>query len=165
MCELTLVKKAKLLSREIFNVTERSPKKFRFTLVNRMQNLALDIIENIYSANNIVVMAKLVSDIDKTLKGNANRSCKTQAEQLFLQTKKYQLKLVRALVIEKRLNDRLDFSYSALNKIRQLDYFISLAADEGCILKKQRERVAVLLYEVRSMLCAFIRADKKRYSV
>ena len=51
--ELTVVTKAKDLCRYVMTVTEKSPKRFRFTLVSRMQNLALDVIEHTYRANDI----------------------------------------------------------------------------------------------------------------
>lgn len=53
--ELEVMTKGKNLSNYIFTVTEKSPKKFRFTLVSRMQNLSLDVIENLYYANSIYV--------------------------------------------------------------------------------------------------------------
>ncbi|MCL2010973.1 MAG: four helix bundle protein [Synergistaceae bacterium] len=53
--ELTVVTKAKDLCRYVMTVTEKSPKRFRFTLVSRMQNLALDVIEQAYRANDIYV--------------------------------------------------------------------------------------------------------------
>jgi hypothetical protein len=49
--ELTVITKAKTLCGYILTVTEKSPKRFRFTLVSRMQNLSLDIIEQLYRAN------------------------------------------------------------------------------------------------------------------
>ena len=53
--ELTVITRAKELCQYILVVTDRSPKKFRFTLVSRMQNYALDIIENLYLANTILL--------------------------------------------------------------------------------------------------------------
>ena len=38
-------------------VTEKSPKKFRFTLVSRLQNYALEILEHLFMANEIYVNA------------------------------------------------------------------------------------------------------------
>ena len=38
-------------------VTEKSPKRFRFTLVSRLQNYALDIIECLFMANEVFVAA------------------------------------------------------------------------------------------------------------
>ncbi len=45
--------KAKDLAKYIITVTEKSPKKFRFTLVVRLQNYILDAIENLYFANSL----------------------------------------------------------------------------------------------------------------
>ena len=64
MNELSVVTKAKDLCNYLITVTEKSPKKFRFVFVNRMQNLALDIIENIYMANDM----KLSKDSKSTYK-------------------------------------------------------------------------------------------------
>jgi hypothetical protein len=55
--ELTVITKAKDLCRYVMTVTEKSPKRFRFTLVSRMQNLALDVIDNAYRANDIYTAA------------------------------------------------------------------------------------------------------------
>ena len=55
MCELSVVTKAKDLCNYVITITEKSPKKFRFVFVNRMQNLILDVIENIYMANDMKI--------------------------------------------------------------------------------------------------------------
>ena len=55
--ELSVIVKAKELCSYVMTVTEKSPKRFRFTLVSRMQNYALDVIENLYLANEIFVQA------------------------------------------------------------------------------------------------------------
>lgn len=49
--DLFVITKTKDLAKYIITVTEKSPKKFRFTLVARLQNYILDIIENLYLAN------------------------------------------------------------------------------------------------------------------
>ena len=51
--ELVVVTRAKELCSYIMTVTQKSPKHFRFTFVTRLQNLSLNIIENIYRANDI----------------------------------------------------------------------------------------------------------------
>ena len=43
--ELMVITKAKGLCGYVLTVTEKSPKRFRFTLVSQMQKLALDITE------------------------------------------------------------------------------------------------------------------------
>lgn len=49
--DLFVMTKAKDLAKYIITVTEKSPKRFRFTFVVRLQNYILDAIENIYLAN------------------------------------------------------------------------------------------------------------------
>ena len=44
--ELTVITEAKDICRYIFVITEKSPKRFRFTLVSRLQNLVLGILKN-----------------------------------------------------------------------------------------------------------------------
>ncbi len=55
MNELAVITKAKELCSYIMTVTDKSPKRFRFTLVSRLQNYALDVIEYLYIANEIFV--------------------------------------------------------------------------------------------------------------
>jgi len=45
--------KAKDLCGYIMTVTQKSPRQFRFTFVARLQNLALNVIERIYRANEV----------------------------------------------------------------------------------------------------------------
>lgn len=53
--ELTAITKAKDLCHVVLEVTDKSPKRYRFTLVSRMQNLSLEIIEKLYRANEVYV--------------------------------------------------------------------------------------------------------------
>ena len=41
------------LGNYIYTITDKSPKKFRFTLVSKLQNLSIDVIENLYRANSV----------------------------------------------------------------------------------------------------------------
>lgn len=54
--ELLVITKAKDLCSYILIITDKLPKKFRFTLVSRLQNYALSIIENLLLANEVKVM-------------------------------------------------------------------------------------------------------------
>lgn len=56
--ELQVTQKAKELGDYIFRISERVPKKFRFTLTGRLQNTALDVIEFIYMANEVFVRSE-----------------------------------------------------------------------------------------------------------
>lgn len=53
--DLAVITKAKDLCSYIMTVTDKSPKRFRFTLTSRLQNLSLDIIEKLYRANEVFV--------------------------------------------------------------------------------------------------------------
>ena len=65
--ELRVVTAAKNLCSYILTVTNKSPKSFRFTLVSRLQNLSLDIIENIYKANEVFVQNENSQNMQKRL--------------------------------------------------------------------------------------------------
>lgn len=65
--ELQVVTAAKNLCSYVLIATNKSPKTFRFTLVSRLQNLTLNIIENIYRANEIFVQSKNLQNMQKRL--------------------------------------------------------------------------------------------------
>ena len=50
--DLFVITKAKDLAKYIITVTEKSPVKYRFTLIVRLQNYILDVLESLYLANN-----------------------------------------------------------------------------------------------------------------
>lgn len=49
--EMAVFTHAKKLSEYVFVVTEKSPKKFRWSITTRLQNASVDIVENLYRAN------------------------------------------------------------------------------------------------------------------
>lgn len=54
--ELTVITKAKKLMEYTFTITNsenRFPKKIRYTLVQRLQDLSMEIVEMLYSANDV----------------------------------------------------------------------------------------------------------------
>ena len=53
--ELAVVTCAKQLCAYVVGATQKSPKAFRFTFVTRMQNLALDVVEQLFRANEVFV--------------------------------------------------------------------------------------------------------------
>ena len=54
--DMVVITKTKNLISYIFKVTAKSPQKFRFTFVNRMQNIGLDAIQFLYKANDIKIV-------------------------------------------------------------------------------------------------------------
>ena len=53
--ELNVIVRAKELARQVIEVTQKSPKQFRYTFVSKLQNLSLDVIESLYRANDTFV--------------------------------------------------------------------------------------------------------------
>ena len=53
--ELQVITYAKKLSSYVMTVTQKAPKQFRFSVVGRMQGYVLDIVEELYYANDIYV--------------------------------------------------------------------------------------------------------------
>lgn len=49
--EMAVFTHAKKLSEYIFIITEKSPKKFRWSIVSRLQSSSVEIVENLYRAN------------------------------------------------------------------------------------------------------------------
>lgn len=53
--ELMVITKAKDLINYSFKISENAPKKFRFTLITKLHNLTLDVLESLILANEIPV--------------------------------------------------------------------------------------------------------------
>lgn len=51
--ELTVITKAKDLCGYVMTVTQKSRKHYRYTFVSRLQNLSMDILENLFRANDV----------------------------------------------------------------------------------------------------------------
>lgn len=53
--DLAVMTAAKALCEYVLLVTQSSPKRFRFTFVSRLQNLALEVVEDVYRANDVFI--------------------------------------------------------------------------------------------------------------
>lgn len=65
--ELSVIVKTKDLCSYIMTVTEKSPKRFRFTLVAKLQAYALNTIENLYRANEVFMKNGGTAAVEKRL--------------------------------------------------------------------------------------------------
>ncbi|MDO4183609.1 MAG: hypothetical protein Q4E12_08430 [Coriobacteriia bacterium] len=63
--DMAVTTKAKELRANVVQATQRSPKACRFTLASRMQNLALDVVEQLFRANEAFVAS---GDTDATVR-------------------------------------------------------------------------------------------------
>ena len=86
---MSVITKAKDLCSYVMTITDKSPKRFRFTLVSRLQNYALDVIENLYTANEIFIQ-----------KGNREQAEKRQSYQQKAQTALHLLGYIAQLAME-----------------------------------------------------------------
>lgn len=121
--ELTIITKTKKLAEYIFTITDKSPKKFRFTFVARMQNQALDIMENLLRANEIYFGS-----------GSSSENRKR----------------------------RVQYQEEAMVGIKILGYISMISREQGCILPKQFEQIALQLSECRKLLGAWMKSDRER---
>jgi len=69
--ELMVITKSKDLVKYIFSVSESAPKKFRFSLIAKMQNCSLDIMESLILANEIILGNAVDNKIRKDYQRNA----------------------------------------------------------------------------------------------
>ena len=53
--DLAVITRAKALCAYVMEATQKSPKAYRFTFTSRMQNLALDVVEQLFRANEVYV--------------------------------------------------------------------------------------------------------------
>lgn len=53
--ELQVITFAKNLCSYVMTITQKSPKQFRFSLVGRMQGYVMDIVEELYFANEVFI--------------------------------------------------------------------------------------------------------------
>lgn len=53
--ELQVITAAKNLCSYVLTITQKSPKQFRFSLIGRMQGYVLDIVEELYFANDVFI--------------------------------------------------------------------------------------------------------------
>lgn len=74
--ELTVIVKAKELASYVLTITEKSPKRFRFTLVSRLQNYSLDIIEELYLANEVFLKDEKSAETRLRHQRKAQTSCR-----------------------------------------------------------------------------------------
>lgn len=134
--ELTVITKANDLCAYVLTVTEKSPKRFRFTVVSKMQNLTLDVIENLYRANEVFVSRR----------GELRSSEMPQPPEIIQAYQK-----------------RLEFQHSALTSLKVLGTIAQIAREQGCILPKQYEQITKHIYNCQNLLGAWINSDKQRY--
>lgn len=70
--ELTVITKAKELCSYVLAISNKSPKKFRFTLSSRLQNHSISIVEQLLYANEVRMAVKSTKLLEKWLEQRRN---------------------------------------------------------------------------------------------
>lgn len=70
--ELTVITKAKELCSYVLTISNKSPKKFRFTLSSRLQNYSISIVEQLLYANEVRMSVKSTKLLEKRLEQRKN---------------------------------------------------------------------------------------------
>ncbi len=65
--DMAVITAAKDLCSYIFEITDKSPKKFRFTLTNRLQTCALDVIDNLITANEVYMGSSKRNEFERAV--------------------------------------------------------------------------------------------------
>lgn len=166
MADLKVIAKAKELSELVYEITERSPKKFRYTIVGLMQNLSLEIVTELYAANDTYVSSRLAEDLKTSIAHLGNKTEFTDPSvRLYNDAKLTMMKIERRRILTERAEERVNHSRAAMLKLREIDWLVSLAAKTQCITRKQQERLARAIYEERVLIGGFIKSDRQRYGV
>jgi hypothetical protein len=131
--EMAVITQAKELSKYIFQVTQNAPKKFRFSLIHKLQTLSTDVISAIYEANECFVPKRDAHEVTP------------------------------AFYLE-RFTRRLDHGFMALTHMKQLDHLVIVAREMQCISAKQHEQLASRIWNVRNLLGAWLKSERRRFS-
>lgn len=70
--ELTVITKAKELCSYVLTISDKSPKKFRFTLSGRLQNYSISIVEQLLFANEVRMAVGSKPLLEKRLETRRN---------------------------------------------------------------------------------------------
>jgi len=145
--EFAVIGGAKKLAGHVFKITQSAPKQYRFSLCGKMQNLSLDIVGLLYSANETFIDMKLLGDMDKSIRAiSGKKEYATETERFFNENKLFTLRLTRAQLFESHIHKRLDRQHDAMTRLKELDYLLSLSREMGAILPKQHETAVTLIF-------------------
>ncbi len=162
--ELAVFTRAKELSKTVFMVTQDAPKKFRFSLVARLQDLSLAVVGHLYRANEIFIDPAVFNSkkpagpgrrVELTGKSGGPEEKKREGGHAEQATCRVELAAERAV-------KRLDEQTAAMACLKELDHLLVLARDMQCINGRQHEQLSVQLAEAIKLLGGWIKADRKR---
>ena len=121
--ELIVITFAKKLLSYVVLVTERAPKKFRFTFTNRLQNYAIDILEDLFSAHQLRTDIKVTLEKRKALQKDAYTKLKLLSYMAFIAHE-------NKVILEKHYHNIADLVHETLGWLHQWMYVAASKAGE-----------------------------------
>ena len=101
--DLSVITKAKEVCSYILTITDKSPKRFRFTLVSRLQNYSLTIIEKLILANEIYVCNNR-QEVDENALSERRRLQKSEMTHIKLLAYIAQVSMEQQCILPKSMN-------------------------------------------------------------
>ena len=133
--ELAVITKARDLAGYVLNAVLKTPKIFRFTLASRLQNLALDVLEQLIRANEIYIGA----ENGKTM--TAEKAAETR----------------------RRIAKRAEHQQEARCALKLLCNIAVIAKEHGAITAKQLEQITKQSSETMALAVRWEQSDTKRF--
>lgn len=164
--ELIVIKMAKEFSCFIFKATQDAPKKFRFSLISKMQNLSLEMIGSLYKANDTFIDGRLLRDLDKSIEGTRKKKLKLKSKSVdteHIENKLLTLQLTRATKFDSIIRERVNNQYKAMTFLKEIEHLSYIAKDMQCLTYKEYERIGEYVLDLRNLLGKWIISDRKRY--
>lgn len=110
--ELVVITLAKKLLAYVVQVSEKAPKKFRFTFTNRMQNYAIDVLEDLFRANQLRTDIKSTLEERKSLQKDAYTKLKLLSYISFIASE-------NSCILEKQYLNIADYVHECLGWLHQ----------------------------------------------
>ena len=164
---MRVLTRAKELITLTHKYTTNWPNVDKFTLKDRARLTALGIYENLVTANETFIDFTMLNDLKRSIKHYKNRRDmfpEDSIQYMLIQLNLTTLKLTTATQLGDQVKARRDIQGAAFTRLSILDYYIQLAYDLKYINDKQEERWCSLLTDVKNLLGAWIKADRKRYN-
>jgi hypothetical protein len=165
--EMAVFTRAKELSKAIFVVTQDAPKKFRFSLVSRLQDTSLAVVGHLYRANEVFMNPSSCS-----IANSLSTGCQESSLHGINCLKKAASEMANPIdtvcgvkLVAERAVKRLDEQTEAMACLKELDHLLVLAREMQCINVRQHEQLSVRLAETIKLLGGWIRADQKRIGI
>lgn len=167
--ELTVFTKVQDLIEYSLSITDKFPKKVRFTVTSRIQNTSLDIYNFLIEANETFIDLKTLKDMKKTINSLEHKR-KNQSfdntkndDFYFRENKLLLLRINFSNKYDERISERRNYQNHALASTKKMAFFVRLSFQNKYISLKQYTYWSEKIEEVKKMIAGWIRSDRERY--